>query len=207
MAFELLTEVPSLLREGHVVRFTEKWDKAWAKKYFRILIAQQIEYDVHRIVAPGTGSSSYQDISFDSPAGGGVSAAYLSLLPENPETIYEILIGFKGLCLAYPRYNNSYALKLETTQVLPDLTDDSLRFIGFYDEVHSPYYALKLREHTVKDQSPPELRLFNPMVNDEKFVMRFIVNRCKVEEVAVAALTEQEKRVAREIKHFSVFTW
>lgn len=207
MAFELLTEVPNLLREGHIMHFSEKWDDKWAKKYFRVELAQQMQYDVHKIVPPGTAAPSQQDLSFSAPAGGGVTHTRLSLLPESNSTVYEMLFGFKGLVLLFPRYNDKYFLELETTGVHPDLTNSMLRFLGYYSQTHSPYYAPKLREFTVKDQAPPVLRLFNPMITDEMLDITIIVNRCKVETVAEAALTEQERRVAREIRHFSIFIW
>jgi len=207
MAFELMTEVPSLLREGYVMYFDDKWAKEWAKKYFRVEIAQQMEYHTSRIVAPGTSAPANQDISFDKPAGGGVSNTYMSLLPESSETVYEILMGIKGLVLVYPRYNDRYFLQLEVTGVQPDLTNSLLRFLGCYTHEHSPYYAPKLREHTVTDQTPTVLRLFNPFVNDETIDLRFIVNRCKVVEVAEADLTDQERRAARKIRHFNSYIW
>ncbi len=203
MAFELLTEVPSLLLPKHVVHFSAGWPDKWAEKYFRVLLAQQFEYEVHRILSP----SQHYDIEFSAPAGGGVSAAYISLMPMSGETLYEILMGLKGLPVVYPRYNNEYYLKLETTGVYPKYDDSALRYLGYYDQTHSPYYAPKLREYTVKDVSPPQLRLYNNMSEDERLVLRFVMNRCKMAEVAEADLTDQEKRLAREIKHFSVFTW
>lgn len=207
MAFELLTEVPRLLREGHVMHFSVKWPSDWAGKYFRVDIAQQMEYHVHRIVAPGTSAPANQDISFDKPAGGGVSNAYISLLPESDETVYEMLMGIKGVVLVYPRYNDEYFLKLEVSGVHPDLTNVDLRFLGGYGQAHSPYYAPKLREHTVTDQTPPVLRLFNPVMNDEAIDLVFTVNRCKVSEVTEASLSAEERRVAREIRHFATYIW
>lgn len=207
MAFELLTEVPSLLREGHVMHFSEKWDNDWAQKYFRVVLAQQIQYDVHKIVPPGTSAPSQQDLSFLAPAGGAVSHTRLSLLPKSSQTVYELLLGIKGLVLAFPMYNDKYFLELEETGVHPDLTNSMLRFLGYYSQTHSPYYAPKLREYTVEGQTPPVLRLFNPMVNDEMIDLIFIVNRCKVTQVSEASLTEQERRVVREIRHFSIFIW
>ena len=142
------------------------------------------------------------------PAGGGVSDTYLSLLPESSQSLYEVLMGIKGLMTVFPRYNNSFFLKLETAGCVPDPTDSRLKLLGGYSVDDSPYRAPRLREHTVKDQTPPQLRLFNSLRDNDKVVLHFIVNRCRVEEIKnLGTLTEQERRVAREIKYFEVFTW
>lgn len=205
MAWELFAETPGLLRTGHVVHFSEKWAKEWAGKWFKVLLGQPISYDVTKIVAPGSGNT--YDLDFGAPAAGDVSATYLSLLPTSPHTVYEILMGIKGLVAIYPRYNNSYWLKLETALCVPDPTDSRRKFLGAYRSIDSPYYEPRLRVHTIKDQTPPQLRLFNDFSMDESSIMRFIVNRCKVEEVYEGAISEQERRVAREVKHFDIFTW
>ena len=207
MAFELMTEVPSLLREGYVLHFSDMWDKDWAKKYFRVEICQQMEYHVHRIVAPGTAAPANQDLSFDAPSGGGVSNTRLSLLPESEKSVYEMLLGIKGLVLVYPMYNDKYFNELETTGVHPDLTNVDLRFLGGYGQAHSPYYAPKLREHTIKDQTPPVLRLFNPLVRNEVIDLVFTINRCKVIEVTESSLSEQDRRAARQVRHFQTYIW
>lgn len=203
MAWERFIEAPSLLREGHVLRFSARWAKEWGDKYFKVSIAQQMEFERHWILTP---SQTY-DISFDAPAGGSVAANRLSLLPESSKTVYEILLGLKGLPVVFPRYNDSYFLKLETTGVLPDATDVNLRFLGFYAQHHSPYEKPLLREHAVKDQTPPNLRGFNNTSLDERLVLRFIINRCKVEEVRERDLSEQERRLARKIHHFEDYIW
>ena len=207
MAFELLTEVPRLLREKHIVHFSDKWPDKWAGKYFRVEVCQQFEYHVHRIVPPGTSAPAQQDISFGKPPGGSVSLTEISLLPENDKTLYEILLGIKGLVLVLPRYDEEYFLRLQTPGAQPTLTDIDLRFLGHYSHAQSPYYTPKLREHTVTAQTPPVLRLFNPLINDEMIDLVFTVNKCKVREEPVTAVTEEEKRVAREIRHFGTYTW
>jgi len=204
MAWELLTETPALLKPGHVVHFGQKWPAAFAEKWFRVAIAQEIKYSVSKIVGP---NATY-DLDFTKPASGGVNDTYLSLLPENAHSLYEILMGIKGPMTVYPRYNNSFFLKLETALCQPDPTDSRLWMLGGYTADDSPFASPRLREHTVHDQTPPQLRLFNPQRDNDKGVFRFIVNRCKVEEIKnLQTLSEQEKRVARELKEFEVFTW
>ena len=67
MAFELLTEVPSLLREGHFVYFDGGWPTAKDKNWFQVERTQQIKLDIPRIVSDGSSIA----IDFSPPAGGG----------------------------------------------------------------------------------------------------------------------------------------
>ena len=160
-----------------------------------------MEYDVSRIISAG--SANCKDVSFEAPATGGVSSLKISLLPVNAKTMYEILIGIKGLPIAYPRYANRYDLQLEETQCQPNPSDADLFALGFYDFEKSPWYAPKIREYTVVDQEPPHLYLFNPEQGDEKIVLTFIVNRCLLEPVTSPA----DIKVAREVNYFKVFSW
>lgn len=205
MAWELLTEVPQLLKEGYVMHFTDQWKKEWEDKWFKVQIAQQIRYDVSRTLLIGT--SDYLDVSFQEPGTGTVSNDKISLRPYSPHTVYEILLGIEGLCRVYPMYNNDYFQKLEENGVVPKLTDASLAHMGFFTSEISPYWAPKLREYTVKDQEPPVLRLWNPWTVEEKCILHFTVNRCKVLEVNPQTLSEIDKRAAREVKYFTKFTW
>lgn len=205
MAVELLPETPTLLKERHVIHFSPGWPAVWEKKFFRVALTQQVEYEATYIISAGSGNT--YDVDFDKPSTGGVSAAYKSLLPTSPDTVYEILIGIKGLVVIFPRYNNSYFGKLEVSNVVPDPADTSLKYLGFIGERQSPYYSPRLREYTVKDVQPPALRLFNNMPNEERVVLRFIVNRCRVDTVSEGNLSREERERAREAKHFSIFTW
>jgi len=203
VAIELLAEMPSLLKERHIVHFGEGWPDTFKNKFFRVARPQQIEYTATYII---TADDTF-DLDFDKPSGGGVDGTYKSLLPVSSSTLYEILIGFKGLPVVYPRYNNSYFGKLEVANVLPDTTDDRLKYLGFYSQLQSPFCSPKLREYTVVEQQPPQLRLFNNMPNDERLVIRFVVNRCKVEKVDERNLNPAEKERARELQYHTVFTW
>ncbi len=209
---ELLMEVPNLLKTGHIIHFGNAWPEAKAQKYFRVERANQLVYDVSRIVAPGYASSgasgtdvAIQDIGFDAPNAGAVSDALISLLPTKDITMYEILLGFKGLGMVYPRFANRYQQQLETSLVLPTPSSSALAWLGFFDSQQSPWYAPKVRLYTVKDQEPPHLYLFNPYQDDEKIVARFVVNKCKL--VSVSQPTEQDKKVARELTYYTEDLW
>ena len=193
MAVELLTETPSLLKEGHAVFFEGGWPSASGKdsKWFRVTRAQQLKLDIPRIVSAG----SSIDLDFVAPAGGGITDLNLSLLPTHDDTLYEMLLGLKGLPFMYPMYNNSYYQKLEVTNVVPDTGDRNLRYLGFYDELDSPFEAPRLREHVVKDQQPPVLRVYNDQIGDEVLIVRFIINRCRI--IETEPPSEPIRRVAR----------
>ena len=203
MAIELLSETPSLLKERHVVHFGDGWPDEFKNKYFRVTRPQQIEYAATYII---TAAATF-DLDFDKPSGGGVDATYKSLIPTSPNTLYEILIGIKGLPVFFPRYNNSYFGKLEVSNVVPDVTDARLRYLGYFSQAHSPYHSPRLREYTVDEQQPPQLRLFNNMPNDERIVIRFIVNRCRIDKVDERSVISSEKERARELQYHTVFTW
>jgi len=203
---ELLVDTPMLLKEGHIVHFGEGWRNEKEKKFFKVQTTQQLTYDVIRIVSPG--NANIQDVSFMAPNQGGVDNDYISLLPVNSKTMYETLIGFKGICMVYPRYGNRYQLQLETSQVLPTPSDTTyLAWMGYFDAAQSPYYAPKVRVYTVKDQEPPHWYLFNPYQDDEKIVIRNVVNKCLLDLIPDNKVTERDKAVAREVTYYTKFIW
>ena len=183
------------------MRFVGGWPEAKDNKWFRVDRAQQMRYDVPRIVLSGASI----DLDFSVPAGGGVGNTNLSLMPQNVHTLYEMLLGFKGIPLIYPMYNNSYYLKLEATNVLPDTGDANLRYLGNYDEDDSPLEAPHIREHVVKDQQPPVLRVYNDSFVDEPLVLRFIVNRLLLTQIPPPSAPDQ--RLGRIIQYHAWFNW
>ena len=201
MAVELLTETPSLLRDGHIVFFVGGWPSAKDDKWFQVSRSQQIKLDIPRIVA----ANSSIDLDFSAPAAGGIADLSLSLMPTNGDTLYELLIGLKGLPFVYPMYNNSYFQKLEVTNVAPDTGDRNLRYLGFFDEDDSPFDAPRLVEHVVKDQQPPVLRVYNDQISDEALVLRFIINRCRL--VPTQPPQENIRRLARIIKYHAWYIY
>ena len=201
MAIELLTETPSLLREGHFVRFEGGWPVAKNDKWFQVQRTQQIKLDIPRIVTAG----SSIDLDFSAPAGGGIGDLNLSLLPTNDNTLYELLLGMKGKLTVYPMYNNSYYQKLEVTGIVPDTGDRNLRYLGSYDALDSPFEAPRLREYVIKDQQPPVLRVYNDQTLDDVLIIRFIINRCFL--AAGTPPTEEIRRVARVAKYHAWFNW
>ena len=206
MSFELLSEVPTLLRPGHLVYFKDQgWHSNYKGKWFTVGQAQQIKYDIGRIVD----ANSSIDLDFVAPASGGVSATSLSLVPTKEDTLYEQLWGIRGTPLVYPRYNNTYFLKLEVTNVAPDTGDERLRYLGFYDEADSPFEQMRLREYVVKDNDGvPVLRVYNDLDVAEPIDLRVIVNRVQLEKVASPqSIPDAMKGRARILVHHSSFNY
>lgn len=205
MAFELLTETPGLLRVGHVLRFDGSgWDEKYADKWFRVAQAQQIKYDISRVISANTS----RDLDFASPAGGGVSDTALSLMPDKEDTLYEQLWGIRGTPLVYPMYENRYFLQLEITRVAPDTGDERLRYLGFYDQNDSSLAMPRVREYVVKvNNGTPVLRLYNDFDLDELMILRVVVNRVRLEKKAEADIPENIRPMARIIRHHRSFSW
>lgn len=204
MAWEQLTETPPLLRPGHILRFLGAWPTAYQDKWFRVDLAQQIKYDVTRIVSSG---GSGFDVDFRIPSAGGVSDSQISLLPERSRSVYEVLLGLKGNVLVYPRYNNTFYLKLEASQVLPTLDGAQLRYLGFWDEDDSPLETPRLREYLVHEQEAPVLRLYTDLPDEERETLRFIVNRLFLTEIDPRSLSQEMQARARVAAHFSLYNY
>lgn len=206
MAFELLTTEPALLRESHLLRFAGNWPAAKKDKWFMVDRSYQIKYDVSRIVSSGDS----QDLRFEAASGSdSVGANNLALVPKAEDTVYELLVGIKGNVLVYPRYYDRYLLSLEgASGIGPDVTDAEQRYLGFYDEMDSPFEAPRLREYVVAAQETPVVRLYNDHSQAERVVLRFIVNRCRILVVDnPASLPDVERNRTRVAKYHDLTAW
>ena len=95
----------------------------------------------------------------------------------------------------YPMYRNTYYQRLDVTNVIPDTGDRNLRYLGFFDELDSPFDRPRLREYVVQNQQLPVFRLYNDQISDEVMVIRFIINRCRLAQIPPPP--EDVRRVAR----------
>ena len=197
MTIRLFTVTPELLKPRYVVHFSGGFKKEWAGRYFRVTRVQQLGHEKHRII--GSNTSHDIDLSAELADHGG-------LYPDLPTSLYEILIGWKPKqALMYPRLpTTDYFQKLEMTGWIPDPTNDQLRYVGEFSSVDSPHDQPTLRIHTIKDMAALALRFYVDSPEDEKVVVRFIINRCQVLEVKYEDLTEKEKAAVREIYHYSL---
>ena len=202
MTIRLFTVTPELLKPRYVVHFSKGFKKEWVERYFRVTRVQQLGHEKHRIIA----SNTSHDIDLS-----GELAEHGGLYPDLPNSLFEILIGWKPKqALMYPRLpTTDYFQKLEMTGWVPPSADNiatehELRYVGEFSGEDSPYDQPKLRIHAVKDMAALALRFYADSPEDEKVVVKFTVNRCKVDEVRYGDLTEKEKAAVREIYHYSL---
>ena len=149
------------------VYFTEAWPiKAIAGKYFQVIKNLVVPRQVYATVAAG------DDYDLDLNDDNG-------FLPTSQDTLYEMNVTMKGNVLLYPMWpNTDYLLEFQKPGFKPIPTDDEKRYIGCYEESDIPFDGSGgiLKIYTVKDMSPPRLRLYNDSIEDEKAVLKFKVN-------------------------------
>jgi len=195
MSIELLAIPEPLLKERFYVYFTKGW-KELGDKFFEIKVTQQIPREVWKILDVGkTHDLVLKDEGF---------------IPENPKTLYEVYVGLKGNVLLYPRLpSTKYFLALEKSGFVPNPADDELRYLGAYTEADTPYDEPRLRFYAVKDMEPPVFRLYCDSIEPEKAVLRFIVNRCRIEPVTpeIEKALRAKKIPYKEIKHYTRMIW
>lgn len=180
------------LKPREIVYFTESWpDDSIADKYFEVVKNQIVKRDVWKLIAAG----SIVNIDLDETNG---------WLPNTKLAMFEINLSMKGEVLLYPMWPaTDYYFRLERAEFKPDYGSDINRYIGFLDEDDIPFDQTGsiLKIYTVKDMDYIRLRLYNDSVDDEKAVLRFMVNRCKLK-----PLTEKPK-IFRTIFHYKDMVW
>jgi len=75
------------------------------------------------------------------------------------------------------------------------------RYISPISEEETPPEQPQFRIHTVKDMQTVVLRIYNDSPINDKAVLDTVINRCLLEEVSRAELTDKELERAREIVH------
>jgi len=198
---ELLAVPEPLLKVGFFVHFSKGWDKKFEDKLFQLEVVQQIPRYVHRIIESG----ATMDIKLEDEG----------YYPTSPRTLYEILFGFKGEnIILYPMLpGTDYYLKLEESGFIPVPTDDNKRYLGGYTEEDMPYKQPMLREYVLKKDFMETIvyRLYNDSPEDEHFVLRGIVNRCKLGREVVGKekedILKRRPPLFREIPHWTVIKW
>lgn len=180
-------------------RESDRFPERFSNKYFRVKRRQEIPYDRTWILDERSGSNPSVDIDF--------SDDNIALYPENPKTLYEIVIGVKsetGSAVLYPLASiNETFLSLEKSGFTPVENNPSKRYIGI-TEGDTPEGRETLRYHTVEDMNSVGLRVFNDSAIDNKIVLSFSVNRCLLEEVKKENLTQKEKERMRDIEYFNL---
>jgi len=118
----------------------------------------------------------------------------LKLYPENYDTLYEIGVGMIGNGKLFVRIpSDRYYHYLESEGVLTSV--DATTEVGGYTEEDIPPVEPKiLREYTIRDMRDTiKYTLVNSSHKDEKIIIKFTVNKVKLEDVSAdeRALIEQ----------------
>lgn len=209
--FKIISLIPEawkkILRNRHVVYFDDAgvegsaYPDRFSEKYFRVKRTQQINYDLPFYLSGKDGELPQVDVDFEDDD-------KIGLYPNNTWSLYEILIGMKssqGSVLAYPLASiNQYLTTLEEGGFRPNTASDAQRYIGAIEESDTPADKPQLRYHTVADLNSIGLRLFNDSLQDDKVVLKMLVNRCYLEEVPEKNLSQKEKDRVREITHYDL---
>ena len=204
---KLFTETPRLLQEKHIVYFSKEFRKGdtadFADKYYRISNTQQVSFDRHWILPSGSNppaggtSNDYKDITLSNAASGKEN-----IYPDTEGELYEILVGIEGNVLIYPQIPGSrYFYKLAYSDMLPDPSNTTKRYVGPWKAIDSPYYNPKLRLTFIYKLTPLKLRLYVDSADQyDKVILRFLINRCNIEQIKPTA---DEVLKSRLVKYYS----
>uniref|UniRef100_A0A6H1Z7E4 Uncharacterized protein n=1 Tax=viral metagenome TaxID=1070528 RepID=A0A6H1Z7E4_9ZZZZ len=193
--------VPKLLQQGYYVRFTDAWpaeQSAVRGKTFQIAETNQITYDIFHIIP----TNDYRDVDLSNSAGGEM------IYPENINTLYEVVAGFKpGNYLAQIFIPAGEALsRLEAPSMNPSPTSATLRYLGQRTPTNCPYDDKRLFFYFVKNVEPLILRmLIDTGIDFEKFVIGLMINKCRLSQIATP--TAEQLRLAKLIRYYSELRW
>ena len=197
---ELHERTPRLLEKGNYVRFLspeENFSPTFkANVIYQVKSNVQVVFYTAFIIPPG--DVSLVKLNNDEDA--------LGLYPENPKTLYEVLVGFGGTedIIIYPMMpSTDYLLYLEKAGMRPNPGLPQLRYLGMYTTSDSPVNNPRLVLYFVKDMDQFALQLYNTNTKeDEKLIVRFVINKCYLEEVR-----EEVKAPVKDILHYKLLRW
>jgi len=198
---------PKLLQEGYLVTFSSDWPsthEAIREKTFRIDVCNQVPYDLSYILPTGAVGTIYRDVDFSN--GGG--AFQESIYPENQNSLFEVLLGFKpGNFISHwyvPAGKSVHAL--EYAQMYPDLTNVKRQYLGARQPKDSPYDDPRIKLYLVKDLAPLIMRLYVlPGVLFEKIVCGLTINKCLMRKIE--APTDDQLLKAKVIRYYDYLRW
>ncbi len=194
--------VPKILQEGYYVRFTDKWPDSLSdvkSKLFQIEKTNQVPYDIIRRIPTG----NYCDIDLSNSTGTGEG-----VYPENTKTLYETLIGFKpgNYLVNFYIPSGEYVHRLEQSGMVPTPASATLRYLGARKPEDSPYEDKRIFTYSIKDLEPLTLRvLVDSGIDFEKCVLGLLVNKTYMR--YIAAPTNEQLRLAKEIPYYSELRW
>jgi len=195
--------VPKLLQDKYLVRFTDAWTESGecaflAGKTYQIKKTNQVPYDLHYIIP----TADFRDVDLSNAAGGE------SLYPENTKTLYEVAIGFKPGNYLIDMFIPAGVdvSRLEQANMIPNLANAVLRYLGAIKPADSPYNDKRLFLYFVKDLEPTIFRTYvDGGVAFEKCVFGLVVNKCYLG--PVEAPTPEQLRLAKEIEYYTELRW
>lgn len=195
--------VPKLLQEKHYVNFSTEWKESGecaflAGKTYQIKKTAQVNYDLHYILPV----NDFRDVDLSNAAGGE------NLYPENTKTLYETVIGFKEgnylIDIFIPAGVDMY--RLEQANMIPNLGNVTLRYLGAVKPSDSPYSDKRLFTYFVKDLEPMIFRTYvDSGIDFEKCVYGLIVNKCYLE--PITAPNSDQLRLAKYIPYYNELRW
>ena len=194
---------PKTLQEGYLVTFSSDWPsthEAIREKTFRIDAVNQVPYDLSYIIPTG----DFRDVDFANGSGTFKENVY----PENQNSLFEVLLGFKpGNFLSHwyiPAGKSVH--NLEYAQMYPDLTNAKRKYLGARQPKDSPYEDPRIKLYFVKDLAPMIMRLFVlPGVDYEKVVTGLTINKCQMRELDLP--TEADRLKAKVIRYYDYLRW
>jgi len=194
---------PKTLQEGYLVTFSSDWPSthvAIREKTFRIDAVNQVPYDLSYIIPTG----DFRDVDFANGSGTFKENIY----PENQNSLFEVLLGFKPGNFVSHWYipAGKSVHNLEYAQMYPDLTNAKRKYLGARQPKDSPYDDPRIKLYFVKDLAPMIMRLYVlPGVDFEKVVTGLTVNKCQMREITIP--TEDQKLKAKVIRYYDYLRW
>jgi len=198
---------PKLLQEGYLVTFSSDWPSthdAIREKTFRIDAVNQVPYDRSFVLPESAVGTIYRDVDFSNGSG----AFQESIYPEQQNSLFEVLLGFKpGNFLSHwyiPAGKSVH--QLEYAGMYPVMTDNTLKYLGSRQPKDSPYDDPRIKLYLVKDLAPLIMRLFVlPGVDFEKIVCGLTINKCQMR--IIEAPTEDQLLKSKVIRYYDYLRW
>lgn len=189
-----------LLKENSWVKFTDAWPDThkWAKgKVFRVtdtvLVPAPYSY-----ILPG---DDYKIVDLSNASGG------LKLYPTDEGVLYEDALGMKPGDYIVHIYipSSKYVFHLGAPTQIPDVTNESYRYLGARTWRDSPHTCPLLKLYSIKDMAAFALYLYVLKgVDFEKVSIIHNINKCKLEEIK--SPTPEQRERALTIKYYTELT-
>lgn len=192
--------VPKLLQEGSYVRFTDKWPVELnfvSGKTFLITKTNEVPYDLHYIIP----TNDYTDVDFSNQGDG------VNLYPTETNTLYQVALGFKPANLLADIYipAGEYCQRLQQPSMVPTLSSNTLRYLGAFKPVDSPYFDKRMFFYFVYHLEPLIMRLYVDYgIDYDKVVLGLTINKCFLQQISP---TPEQLSKAKVLHYYSELRW